>query len=109
MENNTIDNTRMHSSRMRPLVARISQHALLWEVYLLGVYLTGGYTWPGVYLLGGYLPGGGSTCPMEVYLLMGCTCSGVVPAHGVYLLREGVPAQVVPPCEQNDWQTGVKT
>ena len=30
-----------------------------------------------------------------------------VPAGGVP--AQGVPAQVLPPCEQNDWQTGVKT
>ena len=39
---------------------------------------------------------------------------GGVPARGVYLAREAVPAQgvpapVLPTCEQNDWQTGVKT
>ena len=35
----------------------------------------------------------------------GCTCQGGVPAWG-----RGVPAWgVYAPCEQNDWQTGVKT
>ena len=57
-----------------PLVARISQHALLpggvpaqGGVPAMGVYLAGGSTWPG-----------------------GCTCPG------------GLPAQVLPPYEQND-------
>ena len=44
---------------------------------------------------------GGCTCRG------GCTCPGSVPARRVYL--PGVPAQVLSPCEQNDWQTVVKT
>ena len=43
----------------------------------------------------GGVPGpGGGTCPGGVYL---------VPGGGLYLPR-GVPAQVLPPCEQNDRQ-----
>ena len=42
--------SRLHSSRTRPLVARIFQHALLPGVYLRGVYLP-----QGVYLPRGYL------------------------------------------------------
>ena len=93
----------------RPLVSRISQHALFpggtWpqRVYLVqGVYLVlggvpgpGGCTWSqGVYL--GGVPGPG------VYLVLGCTWSqgvylvpggGVylVPGGGVYLVPGGVP------------------
>ena len=53
-------------------------------------------------LPGVYLPMGG--VPARVVPAGGCTCPGV------YLAGEGgVPDQVLPPREQNDWQTGVKT
>ena len=103
-------------------------------VYLLGVYLPwgtcpGGYSWLGVYLLGVYLPRGvpvqGCTCWGGCTYPGGCTYLGVplpggmylpggVPAQGVYLLRldvpaqGGVPAQVLPLCEQNSWYTLLK-
>ena len=52
--------------------------------------------------LGVYLPGG-CTC-------LGGTCSGAVPARGVYLPgRYLLMYSPLPPWEQNDWQTGVKT
>ena len=60
---------------------------------------------------GGVPAPGGGTCP-RVYLPRGCTCPGGT-CPGGYLPR-GLPAQAgtypgTPPCEQNDWQTGVKT
>ena len=58
-----------------------------------GVYLPGGVpAGQGVYLPGEgvYLPRGG-----------GCTCQGVTCRGGT--------CPGTPPCEQNDWQTGVKT
>ena len=72
----------------RPLVALISQHALLRGVYLLGCV-------PGP---GGCTCLGGVSGPRGVYLVLaGCTCpegctwSGGVPGPG-----GGVPAQVLP-------------
>ena len=94
--------TRMHSSRMHtaPLVAQISQHALL----------PGGVPAQGVV----YLPRGWCTCPggvpaqEEVYLAEGVSVQGGVPALVVYLPRGvylpwgctclgGVPAPSTPP------------
>ena len=100
----------MHSSSL----LTISQHALLGRVPAQGrgVPFWGGCTWPrgctcqrGVYLLGGvpvqgvYLSRGGEHAqrvylPRGVYLSMGCTCPGDVPARGVNKPR-GVPAQGV--------------
>ena len=93
----------MHSSGMRTArLLAVSQHALLWG----GVPAWGGRG--GGILAWGDLPGG-------VPAQGGCTCLGGVPAlggggvyppwgvpaWGVYLPR-GVPAKVLPPCEQND-------
>ena len=76
--------TRMYSSRIRTArLLTVSQHALRGECTCpVGVYVP---RWV-------YLPGRG----------------GGGPAQGVYL-PSGVPAQVLPHCEQKDWQTGVKT
>ena len=120
-----------------PLVDRILACTMAGG-YLLGVYLSGGEPAWGVYLLEG-VPARGCTCPGEyllgVYLPGQCTSLGGVPAQGVYLIwgctclgectclggvpawgncLGGVPTQGgtcpgTPPCEQNDWQTGVKT
>ena len=72
--------------------------------YLPAWTAPGGGTFPrGVYLPGGCTCQGG-TCPGGVPA-RGCTC---VPAQrGVYLPR-GCTCPGTPPCEQNDWQTGVK-
>ena len=70
-----------------------------------GRYLSGGCTW----FPGGRGPGG-MYLVQGVYLVLGGVPGpGAVPGPGVYLAGGGVPAQVLPPCEQNDWQTGVKT
>ena len=83
MMKDTTTLTRMHSSRMRTahlLPVSPSMHCS-------GVYLLWGCTWSwGVYLVPGCVPGPG-----------GCTWS-----------REGGTCPGTPPCEQNDWQTGVK-
>ena len=92
----------MHSSRMHTTcLLTESQHALLGgSVPTQGVYLPGGICLVGVPARG-YLPEGGvpghSGVPAQgrgVYLPRGCTCPGGVPA-------QGVPAQVLPPHEQN--------
>ena len=73
--------TCMHSSRMRTArLLTVSQHALCrWGVYP-SIHWAGGVC-PGGYLSGGYLPGG-------------CLPGGL---------------WQTPPCEENDWQRGVKT
>ena len=80
----------MHSSRIR--TARLLPVSPSMRCFGGGVP-AGGVLAQGVYLPGGYLPGG--TCPEW---------------GGVYLPGGGggVPVQVLPHCEQNDWQTGVK-
>ena len=99
----------MHSSRMRTARSLTRSRSICW---------------------------GGGTCTGCVYLPVGCTCLGCVPALGVYLpggctcpggwtcLRSvpsrvgcicpggvtclGVPAQVLPPCVQNSLHTLLK-
>ena len=108
--------TRMHSSRMctaRLLPVSPSMHcsrgSCSWSggVYLvLGGTWSGGCTWSqgvfpvwGVYLVRGYLVlGRGVPGPSGVYLVPG----GVPGLGGVPGPGSGVPAQVLPPCGQND-------
>ena len=75
----------------------VSQHALPG-----GVHAQGECTSPGGYIRPGGVPA------------RECTCQGGLPARGVPA-QGGVPARgstcpgTPPSCEQNDWQTGVKT
>ena len=121
----------MHSSRMRTgrlLPVSPSMHCsgggglctcnggvpAQWGVPARGVYLPGGVPcqWD-VPAWGVYLPRG---CNCQGCTCQGGTCLGGVPARGVYLPKGGipawggvylprrVPAQVLPPREQNDRQ-----
>ena len=82
-----LNDTRMHSCRMRTARSLTVSRSICWGVYLLRrVYLPGGCTCQGGTCRGGYLARG------EVYLPGGCTCPGeVYLPRGVYL-PGGVPA-----------------
>ena len=91
-------------------------------VYLVqggGVPGPRGCTWswgcvpgPGVYLVPGGVPCPGVCVPRPrvcVYLVLGrCNWSGGVPGAGGCAWSQGSICPGTPPCEQKDWQTGVK-
>ena len=85
----------MHSSRVRT--------ARLLPVSRKGCTWSRGRGVPG--------PGGGGVPDPGVYLVPGggYIVSGAVPVLGDVPDPRGVPSQVLPHCEQNDWQIGVKT
>ena len=65
--------------------------------------------WGGVPGLGVYLVPGGVYLVPGVYLVLGGVPSwGGKPGLGGCTLSQGGTCPGTPPCEQNDWQTGVK-
>ena len=110
--------TRLHSSRMHT--------ARMLTVYPSMLCTGGVYLVPGVSALGGSAPvgsaPGGMCVPGPGGSAPGGVCSGgvsapggvpgprgvSVPSGGCLLLEGGVPAQALPPCEQNSWHMPMK-
>ena len=101
----------LHGGCTCPLVAHISQHAMLpGGVPAWGVYLPRGMSLPGgVYLPGG-VPARGCTCQRGTCPGEGGTPAqgGVCTCWGVYLPRRMHLPRYSPPCEQNSWHTLLK-